>query len=65
MPGRKVFTQVEIDFLRQILFKTRVKEVTFSLPMPMRGAIFAFGAKIGLKSTKNGVFCILCLPIGG
>ena len=25
--------------------------------------IFAFNAKIGLKSTKNRVFCILCMPI--
>ena len=30
-----------------------------------RGAIFIFGAKIGLKSTKNVVFCILIRPMGG
>ena len=29
------------------------------------GAIFIFGAKIGLKSTKNVVFCILIRPMGG
>ena len=28
-------------------------------------AIFAFGAKIGLKSNKNRAFCILCMPMGG
>ena len=27
-------------------------------------AIFVFGAKIGLKSAKNGVFCILFRPMG-
>ena len=30
-----------------------------------RGAIFVLGAKIGLKSTKNVVFCILFRPMGG
>ena len=25
----------------------------------------AFGAKIGLKSAKQVVFCILCMPMGG
>ena len=29
------------------------------------GAIFAFSAKIDLKSTKNRVFYILCMPMGG
>ena len=28
-------------------------------------AIFAFRAKIGFKSNKNKVFCILCMPMGG
>ena len=28
------------------------------------GDIFAFSAKIGIKSNKNRVFCILCMPIG-
>ena len=27
-------------------------------------AIFSFRAKIGLKSNKNRVFCILCMPMG-
>ena len=27
-------------------------------------AIFAFSAKIGLKSAKNEVVCILCMPMG-
>ena len=29
------------------------------------GAIFIFEAKIGLKSTKNVLFCILFRPMGG
>ena len=29
-----------------------------------RGGYFAFSAKIGLKSAKNEVFCILCMPMG-
>ena len=33
--------------------------------MPMGGAIFAFSAKIGLKNTKNRVFCILCIRAVG
>ena len=28
------------------------------------GAVFCFGAKIGLKSTKNLLFCILFRPMG-
>ena len=27
--------------------------------------MFAFSAKIGLKSAKNVVFCILCMPMEG
>ena len=30
--------------------------------MPMWGAIFAFGAKIGLKSAKK---MVLCMPVRG
>ena len=29
------------------------------------GAVYIFGAKIGLKSIKNVLFCILFRPIGG
>ena len=29
------------------------------------GAVFIFGEKIGLKSTKNVLFCILFRPMGG
>ena len=32
---------------------------------PSGGAIFIFGAKIGLKSTKNVIFCILFRQMGG
>ena len=31
---------------------------------PIGGAIFIFGAKIGRKSTKNVLFCILFRPMG-
>ena len=34
------------------------------LPNSIGGATFMFGAKIGLKSTKNVVFCILFRPMG-
>ena len=29
-----------------------------------KGAVFAFSAKFGFKSTKNRVFWILCMPMG-
>ena len=35
------------------------------LPINIGGAVFIFGAKIGLKSTKNVLFCILFRPMGG
>ena len=35
------------------------------LPNPVEGAVFIFGAKIDLKSTKNVLFCILFRPMGG
>ena len=35
------------------------------LPNPVGGAVFIFGAKVGLKSTKNVLFCILFRPVGG
>ena len=33
------------------------------LTKSLRGAVFMFGAKIGLKSTKNVPFCILFRPM--
>ena len=41
------------------------KFFTTSAPKSFRGGIFIFGAKIGLKSTKNELFCILFRPMGG
>ena len=39
---------------------------TIRLPNPFRGeAVFNFGAKIGLKGTKNVLFCILFRPMRG
>ena len=37
----------------------------FPSSIPLEGAIFIFGAKISLKSTKNRVFCILFRPTAG
>ena len=34
---KKVFSQVGMDFCNRILFTSKVKVVTFSLAMPMRG----------------------------
>ena len=48
----------------RILFKSTVKVVTFSMPMGEGGYIFGYSVNIDLKSTKNSVFCILCMPIG-
>ena len=53
-----------LDFCDRILFKSMFKVDTFLLPMGRR-AIFAFSEKTGLKSAKNVVFCILCIPVGG
>ena len=60
---KKVFSQAETRFLFEIT----------SDPWPIiianttreGGAIFVFSAKIGLKSAKNGMFCILFRPMGG
>ena len=35
------------------------------LPNPVGRAVFIFGAKIGLKSSKNVLFCILFRPMRG
>ena len=59
---RKVFSQIEAQF-----FWSNSHQVhdQFSSPIPMGGTIFVCSTKIGLKSAKNGVFCILFRPIGG
>ena len=65
-----------ISFPDQVQMRSRKKELHFSGPNNSKsfttsarqfhwGAIFIFGAKTGLKSTKNVVFCILFRPIGG
>ena len=53
------------QFCNRIFLKSRVKVDTFLLPIPMVAAVFTYSAKIDLKSAKNVVFCILCMPIGG
>ena len=53
-------------FCDRFFLNSRVKVVIFLLPMPMGGkAVFTFSAKIGLKSTKNWVFCVLCMLMDG
>ena len=63
---KKVFVQVGIKFCDRILFKSRVKVVTFSLLIPMGwGGLFSLSEqKLVSKSNKNRVFCILCMPMG-
>ena len=60
---KKVSAPVGIEFCDRVLFQFRVKAVTFLLPIMPLGGIFAFRAKIGLKSTKKMVFCTICMPI--
>ena len=45
--------------------QNHIRPLTNSHRQANGGAIFVFGAKIGLKSAKNGVFCILFRPMGG
>ena len=40
-------------------------QLSSPIPLGGGGAIFVFSAKIGLKSAKNGMFCILFRPMGG
>ena len=58
---KKVFCHAEIQLF---LSKSHRFLYQFSSPIPMGGTIFVFRAKIGLKSTKNVVFCILFRPMG-
>ena len=41
------------------------KSFTISASQSHWGSVFIFGAKIGLKSTKNVIFCILFRPMRG
>ena len=61
---KKVFVLVGIEFCDRILFKSRVKVVTFSLLMPMGGIFSLLVQKLVLKSNKDRAFCILCMPMG-
>ena len=71
---KKVFTQIQSVFLTNFRWGPGKTNFTFQvqitaspsqllLPNPVGGAIFIFGAKIGLKSTKSVVVCILFRPI--
>ena len=46
------------------LVDTRQVLDQFSSPIPLGGAIFVFSAKIGRKSAKYRLFCILFRPMG-
>ena len=48
------------------LFWSKQRQVlhNFGSQILWGGAVFIFGAKIGLKSTRNVLFCILFRPIG-
>ena len=70
---KKVFTKIHF-FFSPTLSALQKKNSTFVVqitaspsqllpPTPVGGAVFIFGAKIGLKSPKNVLFCILFWPI--
>ena len=65
---RKVFTNFEWapePKKSTILVQTTAISSQLRLPNLFGGAVFIFGAKIGLKSTKNVLFCIFFRPMGG
>ena len=59
---KKVFT--DFGWAPEPKNSTILVQITAS-SNPVGGAIFIFGAKIGLKSTENVLFCILFRPMGG
>ena len=62
----KVFTQKWNSFCVRTHFKSNVKSDIFCMPMPMgEGVTLAFSANISLKSDKNVVCSILCMPVKG
>ena len=72
---KKGFTKIQSLFLtnfgcapeKKSTFLVQKQQVlhNFCSPIPSGGgAVFIFGAKIGLKSTKNALFCILFRPMG-
>ena len=68
---KKVFTENETEFSAEITnsnsSSSRITATHSKLRLsnPFGGAVFIFGAKTGLKSTKNMRFCILFRPMGG
>ena len=60
-----VFGWASVPKESTILVQTTASPSQFLLPNSDGGAVFIFGAKIGLKSTKNVLFCILFRPMGG
>ena len=66
--GKKVFTNfgwAQEQKNSTILVQIRVSPSQLLLPNPVGGTVFIFGAKIGLKSIKNELFCILFRPMEG
>ena len=55
--------QRKLQFVVQITASP--SQLLIANPIGKGGAIFIFGAKIGLKSTKNVIFCMLFRPMEG
>ena len=60
---KKVFVQVVIEFCDRILFKSRVKVVTFSLLMPMGGYFRFLRKNWSQKVIKTGYFAYFACQI--
>ena len=64
---RSLPTLSELQNQTNPLFWSKQRQVlhNFGSRIFLGGAVFIFGAKIGLKSTKNVLFCIFFRPMGG
>ena len=58
---KKIFSQAETQFFCS---KSHLILGQLSSPIQLGGDYFRFSAKIGLKSAKNGVFCVLFRQMG-
>ena len=60
-------TLSELQNQKNPLFWSKQRQVlhNFDSRIFFGGAVFIFGAKIGLKNTKNVLFCIFFRPMGG
>ena len=61
---KKVFARVGIEFLRPNSLQVQSQSSHFLVAYANeRGLFLLFVQKFGLKSTKDGVFCKLCMPM--